>query len=171
SHVARDDAVQEPRGVAAGDAVLVQGRDVEQRRRVADRVVFPLVRELVGTGDDVPGPAAPGVARAQRRRARVERCGLQHIEGKPRAGVLASRKTTVYDAPARSRHLPQLFQRASMTTTDNASSTSAGAPRQVLDLKDAIALVVGIVVGAGIFKAPALVANFTGTPELMMTAW
>ena len=30
---------------------------------------------------------------------------------------------------------------------------------------------VGIVVGAGIFKAPSLVAKFTGSPEMMMTAW
>src|SRR3954463_393778 len=50
-------------------------------------------------------------------------------------------------------------------------STHAAAPRPVLDFKDAVALVVGIVVGAGIFKAPALVAKFTGTPELMMGAW
>lgn len=30
---------------------------------------------------------------------------------------------------------------------------------------------VGIVVGAGIFKAPSLVAKFTGSPEVMMAAW
>ena len=30
---------------------------------------------------------------------------------------------------------------------------------------------VGIVVGAGIFKAPSLVAKFTGSPEIMMAAW
>ena len=45
------------------------------------------------------------------------------------------------------------------------------APRPVLDLKDAVALIVGIIVGAGIFKAPSLVAQFSGTPELMMAAW
>src|SRR3954469_4520525 len=44
-------------------------------------------------------------------------------------------------------------------------------PRQVLDLKDAVALVVGIVVGAGIFKLPALVAGNTGDGATMMLAW
>jgi APA family basic amino acid/polyamine antiporter len=45
------------------------------------------------------------------------------------------------------------------------------APRQVLDLKDAVALVVGIVVGAGIFKLPALVGANTGDGTTMMLAW
>jgi APA family basic amino acid/polyamine antiporter len=44
-------------------------------------------------------------------------------------------------------------------------------PRQVLDLKDAVALVVGIVVGAGIFKLPALVAANSGDGATMMLAW
>ena len=47
----------------------------------------------------------------------------------------------------------------------------APAPRQVLDLKDAVALIVGIIVGAGIFKAPSLVAKFSGSVEAMMAAW
>ena len=50
-------------------------------------------------------------------------------------------------------------------------SAAADAPRQVLDLKDAVALVVGIVVGAGIFKLPALVAGNTGDGLTMMLAW
>jgi amino acid transporter len=54
--------------------------------------------------------------------------------------------------------------------TDHNQNTAA-APRPVLDLKDAVALVVGIIVGAGIFKAPSLVAKFSGTPEIMMAAW
>jgi len=54
--------------------------------------------------------------------------------------------------------------------TDHTENTAA-APRPVLDLKDAVALVVGIIVGAGIFKAPSLVAQFSGTPEIMMAAW
>ncbi|MBI4291447.1 MAG: APC family permease [Betaproteobacteria bacterium] len=44
-------------------------------------------------------------------------------------------------------------------------------PKPVLDLKDAIALVVGIVVGAGIFKLPAPVAANTGDASTMMLAW
>src|SRR3989304_3258143 len=50
-------------------------------------------------------------------------------------------------------------------------ATPAAAPRPVFDLKDAVALIVGIVVGAGIFKLPALVASNTGDAGSMMFAW
>ncbi len=61
-----------------------------------------------------------------------------------------------------------------MNNTDNvANANNAGvaAPRQTLDLKDAVALVVGIVIGAGIFRLPALVAGNTGDAQTMMLAW
>ncbi len=48
---------------------------------------------------------------------------------------------------------------------------SPAAPQPVLDLKDAVALIVGIVVGAGIFKLPAPVAANTGDAGTMMLAW
>ncbi|MSQ70540.1 MAG: APC family permease [Betaproteobacteria bacterium] len=54
---------------------------------------------------------------------------------------------------------------------NNAQSPASAAPQQVFDLKDAVALVVGIVVGAGIFKLPALVAGNTGDGATMMFAW
>jgi amino acid transporter len=41
----------------------------------------------------------------------------------------------------------------------------------VLGLKEAVAIIVGIVVGAGIFKAPSLVAGMTGSGGWMMAAW
>jgi amino acid transporter len=44
-------------------------------------------------------------------------------------------------------------------------------PRPVLRLREAIALIVGIVIGAGIFKAPSMVAGMTGSPEWMFGAW
>jgi len=55
-------------------------------------------------------------------------------------------------------------------TNKNPAAVPA-APRPVFDLKDAVALVVGIVVGAGIFKLPALVASNTGDAGTMMLAW
>jgi len=61
-----------------------------------------------------------------------------------------------------------------MTKNRNPAALSAAvpaAPRPVFDLKDAVALVVGIVVGAGIFKLPALVAANTGDAGTMMLAW
>ncbi len=54
---------------------------------------------------------------------------------------------------------------------DNSKNAEVAAPRPVLDLKDAVALVVGIVIGAGIFKLPALVAGNTGDAQTMMFAW
>ena len=36
-------------------------------------------------------------------------------------------------------------------------------PQQTLRLREAIAIIVGIVIGAGIFKSPSLVAQFTGS--------
>lgn len=45
------------------------------------------------------------------------------------------------------------------------------APARVLTLKDAIFLTVGIVVGAGIFKAPSLVAGAAGSLTAFIVAW
>jgi amino acid transporter len=44
-------------------------------------------------------------------------------------------------------------------------------PRAVLGLKEAIAIIVGIVVGAGIFKAPSLVAGMVGSEAWLMAVW
>ena len=44
-------------------------------------------------------------------------------------------------------------------------------PQPAIGLREAIALIVGIVVGAGIFKAPSMVAAMTGNPVWMFGAW
>ena len=44
-------------------------------------------------------------------------------------------------------------------------------PRAVLGLYQTIAIIVGIVIGAGIFKAPSLVASMAGSTEAMFVAW
>lgn len=49
-------------------------------------------------------------------------------------------------------------------------ATSA-APAPVISVFDAIMITVGIVIGAGIFQTPALVAQIAGSPQLMVTAW
>jgi amino acid transporter len=46
-----------------------------------------------------------------------------------------------------------------------------GAPRQTLGMVEAIAIVVGIVIGAGIFKAPSLVAMNSASEGWLMAAW
>jgi amino acid transporter len=48
---------------------------------------------------------------------------------------------------------------------------AAVAPRPLLRRRDAVAIVVGIVVGAGIFKTPSMVAGVTGDIGWMLAAW
>ena len=47
----------------------------------------------------------------------------------------------------------------------------AGAPARVLSVKDVIMLTVGVVVGAGIFKAPSLVAGAVSSETMLICAW
>src|SRR5512134_2550242 len=72
--------IEEPRRVLAAHAVLVERRNVEERRRAANGVVLALVGKLVGARDYVPGPTTPRVACAERCGALVERSGLQQLE-------------------------------------------------------------------------------------------
>jgi amino acid transporter len=51
------------------------------------------------------------------------------------------------------------------------SSQSAGQPRPLLGLAEAVALIVGVVIGAGIFKAPSVVAGMSGSAATMFAAW
>jgi len=51
-----------------------------------------------------------------------------------------------------------------------ATDASAG-PRPLLGLREAVALIVGVVIGAGIFKAPAIVAGLAGSTEGMFGMW
>ncbi|MES2538175.1 MAG: amino acid permease [Pseudomonadota bacterium] len=51
-----------------------------------------------------------------------------------------------------------------------AVTTSAG-PQAVIGVRAAIALIVGVVIGAGIFKAPSMVASMTGDAGWMFAAW
>jgi APA family basic amino acid/polyamine antiporter len=49
--------------------------------------------------------------------------------------------------------------------------SAAGLPRRILGKREAVALIVGIVIGAGIFKAPSMVAGMTGNATWMFGAW
>ena len=44
-------------------------------------------------------------------------------------------------------------------------------PQRILSLLDATTITVGIVIGAGIFSFPGLVANFLGRPDLIVAVW
>jgi basic amino acid/polyamine antiporter, APA family len=52
-----------------------------------------------------------------------------------------------------------------------ASANSPAIPRQSIGLIDAIALIVGLVIGAGIFETPALVATNTNSEFAVLQAW
>lgn len=51
------------------------------------------------------------------------------------------------------------------------SSETTAEPKPALSLADVIALVVGIVIGAGIFRTPSLVAANTESVSMFLTAW
>lgn len=51
------------------------------------------------------------------------------------------------------------------------ASTAVAAPRPVLSLADAVGIIVGIVIGAGIFKTPALVAGNVDGIATLVFAW
>ncbi|HWL75711.1 MAG TPA: amino acid permease [Burkholderiaceae bacterium] len=51
------------------------------------------------------------------------------------------------------------------------SATVSATPRPVLSVFDGAMIVVGIVIGAGIFRTPSMVAGVTGSVEWMLTAW
>ena len=51
------------------------------------------------------------------------------------------------------------------------AGTAPNAPIPTLSVFDATMITVGIVIGAGIFQTPTMVAGIAGTPTLMLTAW
>lgn len=56
--------------------------------------------------------------------------------------------------------------------SDRTSQASGeGAPHEVIAIREAIALIVGVVIGAGIFKAPSMVAGMTHDAAWMFGAW
>ena len=70
--VARDDAIDQRRRVAAGDDVFEERRDVDEPGGVADRVVLVLVQRLVRARRVVAGPLAVAEALDERQRPVVE---------------------------------------------------------------------------------------------------
>ncbi|SEL11464.1 amino acid/polyamine/organocation transporter, APC superfamily [Roseateles sp. YR242] len=58
------------------------------------------------------------------------------------------------------------------SSADAASvDSTAGQPQRILDVRHAVALCVGMVVGAGIFKTSPMVAQALSTPEQLYLAW
>lgn len=84
-------------------------------------------------------------------------------------------KSCRIDTETRTRRVH--FVRAEFRESDAAQplihtgDSSHGAPRPILTRIDVIAIVVGLVVGAGIFKAPAVVAANTASEGILVAAW
>src|SRR5688572_18367390 len=51
------------------------------------------------------------------------------------------------------------------------ASEAGGQPRPTLSLFDAIAMIVGLIVGAGIFGTPSIVAGAAGSEGMMLATW
>lgn len=68
-----------------------------------------------------------------------------------------------------------IFPETSFKKKDETLSPSEthyeGKPKPVLTVADAIVIIVGIVVGAGIFRTPSLVAANTGSWEMFLSVW
>jgi amino acid transporter len=56
-------------------------------------------------------------------------------------------------------------------SASNIVAEESAAPRPVLSIGGAVAITVGIVIGAGIFQTPSLVANIAGSGPMMLLAW
>ncbi|HYF43417.1 MAG TPA: amino acid permease [Ramlibacter sp.] len=54
---------------------------------------------------------------------------------------------------------------------DESPSRAGPEPAPLLGLREAVMLIVGVVIGAGIFKAPSMVAGMSGGTEWMFAAW
>ncbi|MGJ9416599.1 APC family permease [Massilia sp. CMS3.1] len=52
-----------------------------------------------------------------------------------------------------------------------AATKAAAGPKPLLGLREAVALIVGVVIGAGIFKAPSIVAGLSGSAGNMFGMW
>lgn len=59
----------------------------------------------------------------------------------------------------------------SSTTTSQGAAPKIDTPKPALSVFDAVMIVTGIVIGAGIYSVPPLVAKFTGSIQWMLIAW
>ena len=58
-----------------------------------------------------------------------------------------------------------------MQLNETTTNSPAAAPQQLISVRDGVALIVGMVIGAGIFKAPSIVAGNTASGAEFLLAW
>lgn len=71
------------------------------------------------------------------------------------------------------QNLENRIEKIAKTASDDivADADKPTHPKQVLRVVDAVVVIVGVVVGAGIFRTPSIVAANTGSPELFFGVW
>ena len=79
ANVTGEDTGEIPLGVRAVDAVLVEGRGVDDGSRVADGEVLELVRHLIAIGGQIARPMAPEPGLVGGAGAGMERCLADHL--------------------------------------------------------------------------------------------
>ncbi|MGH2623858.1 MAG: hypothetical protein ACRDE7_09345, partial [Sphingobacterium sp.] len=58
-----------------------------------------------------------------------------------------------------------------MIDVKKSTNENIGEPKKILGSVDAISIIVGIVIGAGVFKTPALVAANTSNDSMFLLSW
>src|SRR5256714_820478 len=129
------------------------------------------------SGELRPRPDAAARRRGgQLRRLRAPRRPAAHpvdaAEG-ARTRRAAALRLAVRGLPRRSApaQLPHDSVPDSLMPAPGKSPQSSSGPAQVLSLGDATAIIVGLIIGAGIFGTPAIVAGAVGSPARMVAAW
>ena len=58
-----------------------------------------------------------------------------------------------------------------MTAPQTQAGGAEGLPRQTLSVTDAVGIIVGLIVGAGIFGTPSIIAGAVGSEAMIVAVW
>src|SRR6266705_6904610 len=156
------------RGLAPGRS---HGRQLHGRRRAHRNPLRAHRAELRPQSD-----AAARRRGGQLHRLRAPRRPAAHPLGgaeRPRPRRAAAFRPAAPGAPGRSApaQLSHDPISDSLMPAPEKSAQSPSGPAQVLSLGDATAIIVGLIIGAGIFKTPSIVAGSSGGETAMLLAW
>src|SRR5437773_1969301 len=147
------------------------GRQLHGRRQTPRNLLRADRRKLRPQSD-----AAARRRGGQLHRLRASRRAAAHPLGgaerpRPRCAAAfrpAARRVPGGSAPAQ---LPYGAISDSVMPTPEKSPQSPSGPAQVLSLGDATAIIVGLIIGAGIFGTPSIVAGAVESPGLLVAVW
>ncbi len=64
-----------------------------------------------------------------------------------------------------------MTRRVNRSVNEQAVGIEVAAPKSAIALRDALALIVGLVIGVGIFQTPSIVASNLGSNSAVLLAW